>query len=305
MVYWRRLGSRPATVWLKYLGQAFSTWKILLRDRPDAVFVMSPPVVAGLVVWPYCALRQIPFVVDAHTGAFVDRRWRHFQGLQHWLCRRAATTIITNTHLQELLASHGADSTILPDVPVRYPEDQRPFEKTGFTVAVICSFDYDEPVEIIWQAAAAMPEVRFLVTGDPGRVEVRGLTAPDNLVLTGFLDNAAYGSLIRNADLVMALTTGQHKMLRAAYEAIYQGTPIIISDSPMLRAEFGQGATLIQNTVESVMDAVRKMREDLPRYRTEAAALRERKEQRWEGNRRQLIEKISAGRRGVKPRAAV
>jgi hypothetical protein len=132
MVYWGALGSRPATIVLKYIGQAFSTWRILLRDKPDAVFVMSPPVVAGLVVYPYCALRRIPFVVDAHTGAFLDKRWRHFQGLQHWLCRRAATTIVTNTHLEALLASHGGNATILPDVPVRYPATRSTFQKTGF-----------------------------------------------------------------------------------------------------------------------------------------------------------------------------
>ncbi len=139
MVYWKRLGSRPTTILLKYIGQAFRPWRILLRDKPDAVFVMSPPVVAGLVVFPYCAIRRIPFVVDAHTGAFVDRRWRHFQGLQRWLCRRAATTIVTNTHLEALLATYGADATILPDVPVKSPGTDVTANAGAFVVAVICS----------------------------------------------------------------------------------------------------------------------------------------------------------------------
>jgi glycosyltransferase involved in cell wall biosynthesis len=304
MVYWRSLGSRPATIWLKYLAQAVSTWKILLRDKPDAVFVMSPPVIAGLVVLPYCAIRRIPFVVDAHTGAFVDRRWRHFQWLQHWLCRKATTTIVTNAHLQQLLASHGADSTSLPDVPVKYPGTDTPFEKSAFTVAVICSFDYDEPVDVILDAARALPDVRFLVTGDPGRVEVRGLTLPANLSLTGFLDNAAYGSLLRNADVVMALTTGQHKMLRAAYEAIYQGTPIIISESPMLRQEFGSGGMLVDNTVESITGAVRQMQRDMDRYRREALDLRLIKERRWAENLHLLNSKLTLARKRARPHAA-
>lgn len=305
MVYWRRMGSRPATVWLKYLGQALSTWRILLRERPDAVFVMSPPVVAGLVVYPYCAIRRIPFVVDAHTGAFVDPRWRHFQGLQHWLCRRAATTIVTNTHLQNLLAAHGADSTILPDVPVKYPASDTTFASDRFTVAVICSFDYDEPVELILEAATALPDVRFLVTGDPGRVEIRGFTLPPNLSLTGFLDNAAYGELLRSSNVVMALTTGKHKMLRAAYEAIYQGTPIIISESPMLKEEFGSGgAILVDNTVQSVVEAVLRMQREMARYQREAVELREVKERRWEKNRQLLIGKLAQFRKRARPHAA-
>jgi glycosyltransferase involved in cell wall biosynthesis len=300
MVYWKGLGSRPSTILLKYLGQAVRTWRILLRDKPDAVFVMSPPVVAGLVVYPYCALRGIPFVVDAHTGAFVDRRWRHFQGLQRWLCRRAATTIVTNTHLEDLLAAQGADATILPDVPVKYPNADAGRTRGGglrndsqFVVAVICSFDYDEPVELILEAATALPNVRFLVTGDPRKVERRGLTLPANLSLTGFLDDAAYGQLLRDADVVMALTTGQHKMLRAAYEAIYQGTPIIISESPMLREEFGRGAILVQNSTETIAAAVREMQDGIERYRAEALELRTFKERRWEKNRQLLISKLA------------
>ena len=292
MVYWGALGSKASTVWLKYLGQAVRTWQILLRERPDAVFVMSPPVVAGLVVYPYCGMRGIPFVVDAHTGAFLDRRWRHFQRLQHWLCRKAATTIVTNTHLEALLASHGSDATILPDVPVKYPLGRVAFDKSRFLVAAICSFDYDEPIDLLLESARAMPDVRFLVTGDPNVLRRPGLELPENLSLTGFLDNATYGELLRSADVVMALTRGKHKMLRAAYEAIYQGTPIIISDSPMLRAEFDRGAIVVDNSVQAIMAAVRAMRDNLEHYRQEAAALRETKYERWQRNRALLLAKI-------------
>jgi glycosyltransferase involved in cell wall biosynthesis len=259
---------------------------------------MSPPVIAGMVVYPYCALRGIPFVVDAHTGAFFDKRWRHFQKVQQWLCRKAATTIITNAHLEALVNSHGGDCTMLPDVPVRYPENSAPFDKSRFTIAVICSFDYDEPVDLIVQIARALPDVRFLVTGNPKKVEGLRPTFPSNLELTGFLDNAAYGHLLRNADIVMALTTGQHKMLRAAYEAIYQGTPIIISESPMLRAEFDKGGVVVENSVEVITAAVRRIQQNPEHYHREVAELREFKSQRWERNKRLLLSKIGLAHAG-------
>ena len=293
MVYLSRLGSRPSTVWIKYLGQALRTWWILLRDRPEAVFVMTPPVVAGMVVFPYCAMRRIPFVVDAHTAAFLGPRWRHFQRLQHWLCRRAATTIVTNTHLAALLARNGSDATILADVPVKYPESTAPFDKSTFSVAVICSFDYDEPVEIIWDAARALPDVKFLVTGDPVKLSpaLRD-NVPGNLQLTGFLDNAAYGQLLREANVVMAVTDGKHKMLRGAYEAIYEGTPIVISDSPMLREEFDTGAILVENDAGLFAAAISEVQNNLEKYRRDARELRERKRKRWQRNKDLLLAKI-------------
>jgi glycosyltransferase involved in cell wall biosynthesis len=296
MVYAGSLGSRPATVWLKYLTQAFRTWRVLLRGRPEAVFVMSPPVVAGLVVLPYCRLWRVPFVVDAHTGAFLNPRWRHFQGLQRWLCRLAATTIVSNTQLAGLVASFGADATILPDVPVRYPEAAAlPASRTAegqFRVAAVCSFDYDEPVDILFDAARALPDVQFSVTGNPKKVEHLRARLPENVTLTGFLDTAAYGRLLQDADTVIALTTGQQTMLRAAYEAVYQGTPVIVSDSPVLREEFGDGGIVVRNAVEDIVRAVGAMRQDTGTYRTRVLALRERKERRWAANREMLLAKI-------------
>jgi glycosyltransferase involved in cell wall biosynthesis len=199
---------------------------------------------------------------------------------------------VTNAHLQELLTTQGADTTILPDVPVKYPQSDAAFADGRFTVAVICSFDYDEPVDLILNVACALPDVRFLVTGDPRRVKGPPLIFPSNLSLTGFLDNAAYGQLLRTADVVMALTTGQHKMLRAAYEAIYQGTPIVISDLPMLREEFPRGALLVQNSVDDITAAIRQMRGNLERFRRDAHELRTFKERRWETNRDLLLRKI-------------
>jgi glycosyltransferase involved in cell wall biosynthesis len=306
MVYWSRMGSRPSTVWIKYLGQAMQTWWILLRDRPDAVFVMTPPVVAGLAVYPYCALRRIPFVVDAHTAAFLGPRWRHFQWLQHWLCRRAATTIVTNTHLAALLAEHGSDATILADVPVKYPNATTAFDKSAFSVAVICSFDYDEPVDIIWETARALPDVRFHVTGDPAKLSpTLRSDVPSNLLLRGFIDNAAYGQLLREADLVMAVTDGKHKMLRGAYEAIYEGTPIVISDSPMLREEFGKGAILVDNDARLFAAAIREVQANLAKYREEAAELRQFKRERWERNKDLLRSKIGQQPAAREPRVNV
>jgi glycosyltransferase involved in cell wall biosynthesis len=253
---------------------------------------MSPPFAAGLAVYPYCAIRRIPFVVDAHTGAFLDPRWRFVQPLQRWLCRKAATTIITNTHLAGMIADFGADWTMLPDVPVKYRGSRSPFSASGFLIAVICSFDYDEPVGVMIETARLLPGVTFLVTGDPSKVEHLQPQFPPNLRLTGFLDNAAYGQLLRDANVVMALTTGKHKMLRAAYEAIYQGTPIIISDSPMLREEFGSGGILVDNTADQIAAAIRQMQENQDMYRRQALELRDAKQRRWEKNKALLKTKI-------------
>jgi glycosyltransferase involved in cell wall biosynthesis len=290
MVYRAALGSRVSTAWLKYLVQAIDTFRILGRERPDAVFVMSPPVFAVLTVWAWCRLRRVPYIVDAHTAAFLHPRWRYLQWLHNALCRRAATTIVTNDHLAGLLEAAGARTTIVRDVPVEYRVTNAFQPEGAFSVAVVCSFNYDEPIAAMLTAAAQLPDVRFYMTGNASRLQkLEAPEVPGNVVLTGFLSEEEYGSLIANASAVMTLTTRDHTMLRGAWEAVYQGTPVIVSDWPVLRDAFDRGAIHVDNSPAAIADAVRRMQADLPRYRAEAATLRERKRSRWAEAKRALL----------------
>lgn len=293
MVYWESLGSRPLTVWLKYAGQALRTWRILLADRPSAVFVMTPPVIAPLVAWTYCVLHGVPLVLDAHTAAFMHPRWRHFQRLQFWLCRRAATTIVHNDHLRELVERHGGHATVVSDVPVRF-EDAGGYELApGFNVALVCSFNPDEPIENILAAARQLPDVHFHMTGNPKSL-ARAIKddLPPNVRLTGFLSDAAYGHLISHADAVMTLTTRDHTMLRGAWEAIYQGTPVIVSDWGILRQSFDAGAVHVDNSPEAIVRAIDELRRHHGKYREAARDLRTRKERRWAAVRTALEARV-------------
>lgn len=294
MVYWESLGSRPSTVWLKYVGQAVRTWRILASERPSSVFVMTPPVFAPLVVWLYCATHHCALVIDAHTAAFLHPRWRLFQGLQFWLCRRARTTIVHNDHLRALVESHGGRATVVPDIPVRF-QNMEPYPlPPGFNVAVVCSFNPDEPTANIFAAAERLPDVHFHVTGSPKALHA-DLKAqlPPNVRLTGFLSTGAYASLISQADAVMTLTTRDHTMLRGAWEAIYQGTPVIVSNWNVLRDAFDAGAVHVDNTPGGIVGAVDTLRRDQARFREGARTLRLRKEQRWLRTRTELQSLVS------------
>jgi glycosyltransferase involved in cell wall biosynthesis len=269
-------------VWLKYAGQALRTWRILAAERPSAVFVMTPPVFAPLVAWLYCATHGCALVMDAHTAAFLHPRWRYFQWLQFWLCRRATTTIVHNDHLRKVVERHGGRATVIADIPVRFQATEPYPLAPQFNVAVVCSFNPDEPTASIFAAARRLPDVQFHVTGNAKALapELKQ-NLPPNVRLTGFLSEGAYASLISHADAVMTLTTRDHTMLRGAWEAIYQSTPVIVSDWSVLRDSFDTGAIHVDNTPDDIVRAVEEMRAHSAEYREGARALRVRKEQRW------------------------
>jgi glycosyltransferase involved in cell wall biosynthesis len=290
MVYWGWLGSNVATVWLKYLGQTVATLGLLLGERPDVVFVMAPPVFAVLPVYIYSLLARVPFVIDAHTAAFLHPRWAHLQWLQRFLCQRAATTIVTNEHLAQLVRSCGANATIVRDVPVKFVAGEDFTVDGVFNVGVVCSFNDDEPVEEVFRAAGELKDVHFYVTGNPKYLKLSLKSRiPDNVQLTGFIPEAAYGSLLARVDAVITLTTRNHTMLRGAYESVYQGTPVIVSDWPLLREAFDAGAIHIDNSSQQLVAAIREMRANLNRYRTEVNRLRAQKYTEWDKIRQSIL----------------
>jgi glycosyltransferase involved in cell wall biosynthesis len=278
------------TVWLKYLKQALRTFRILSGEQPDVAFVMSPPVFAVATTWLWCRLYRRRYVVDAHTAAFLHPRWRHFQWLHDALCRRAETTIVTNDHLAERLRRSGSHPTIIRDVPVAYGNSARFERGAEFSVAVVCSFNYDEPIAQILSAAEELDDVRFYMTGDVADMDVSSpRKVPRNVTLTGFLPVDAYGSLLAGADAVLTLTTRNHTMLRGAWEAIYQGTPVIVSNWPLLRESFPTGAIHVDNSSEQIVGAVGEMRREHAQYKAEAIALCEEKREAWLSTKAALL----------------
>ncbi len=299
MVYAAQFGSRPATIAFKYLVQWFETARILGRDRPDAVFVMTPPVFAALPAFWYAWRHRKRVVLDAHTAAFVLPRWRAFQWLQRMLCRRAATTLVSNEHLAGVVRAAGGHATLVPDVPIMFPDREAFPRPAAFTVVAVCSFDRDEPVAEMFAAAAQLPDVRLFVTGNPRRMPAEiAARMPANVTITGFLSTPMYGGLLAGADAVMVLTTFDHTMLRGAYEAIYQGTPVIVSDWPILRDAFPQGAVHVANTADGIARGVRAVQANPQAYREGAERLREMKLARWASTRRAIVARIAGVRGG-------
>lgn len=295
MVYAGWLGSHPVTILPKYAVQAIMTLRLLRRERPDAVCVMSPPVIAALPVLAYAWWHGTRVIVDAHTCAFVLPRWQRLQWLQRWVCRRALTTIVTNAHLAGLVRAWGAHATIVPDVPIDFAVSTPHLRDAAFHVTAVCSFDSDEPVEAMFEAAARLPDVRFFVTGDPSGLQ-RDLRArvPANMVLTGFVPAPAYAGLLIGADAVLDLTTHDHTMLRGAYEAIYQGVPVVISDWPILREAFPEGAIHVANDADAIAAGIARARRDHARLRAEAQHLAGVKRVQWAAIRDDLLARLRA-----------
>jgi glycosyltransferase involved in cell wall biosynthesis len=301
MIYAGWLGSRPATIWLKYIIQTWQTLRLLWRERPRVILVMVPPIFAALPVYLYCKITGSRFATDNHTAALMMKRWQRLKFLHGWLEKRAACNIVTNERLRNLQQTWGVPPEkilLIGDLPAQFSEIAAPsilnnsgFAGNGgngnhnhefFTVTAICSFSADEPLDNIFQAAAQLPDVNFYCTGKlkdaPPEIFHR---KPKNVTFTDFLAVPQYAGLLKFSHGVMVLTTRDHTMQRGAYEAMALGTPIITSDWPLLRQTFAQGSLFVDNSPQSIVEAVRQLRTNWPQFKAAIQAQRTQRHAAW------------------------
>lgn len=264
---------------LRYLVQGWQTWRFLQQECPAFVVVQSPPVFASLVVAIWCWLRgdQATYAIDCHSGSFYSAGWRWAQPLQSWLSRRALVTLVASEDALAIVTQHWkARSIFLVDgLPCLSPASGTVGTRGEKRVAVISSFDYDEPLAEVFAAARLLPEVTFYLSGDVQRIPPEMLRQkPDNAILTGFLPENDYSALLSNAHGLVVLTTEPHVLNCGSYEALAMTKPAVVSDWPEIRNCFTQGFVYVSNTARAIAAGVKKMLDERERLTQEIVLMR-------------------------------
>jgi glycosyltransferase involved in cell wall biosynthesis len=153
------------------------------------------------------------------------------------------------------------------------------------TVLVPCSFSEDEPIEVLLDAAALAPEIRFRVTGSLTKARARGFVAkaPPNLEFTGFLSKEDYDRSLFTSDALLGLTTIEGIQLSVANEAVGAGLAMVLSDTSILRTLFGSAALFAANKPEALAETCRQAVARSTELAVRSADLRVARESRWAG----------------------
>ncbi len=267
---------------LRYLVQGWWTWRLLEQQRPKVVLVTNPPIFAPLVVWSWSRLRGARFVIDNHSGTFLDRRWLWAIPLQRWLSRRALFSWVLNPDEYALAAGGGPGVMQLPDgVPEFSPPKEGTEAADPFTVVVVCGGWDNEPTEEILDACARLPDVRFLLTGDASGAGRELLAhASRNVELTGYLRGDAYTRCLRESDAAIVLSL-RNDLSAGAFECLGMGLPMVLADWPNPRQHFGGAAVFVHPSGPAIAEAVEAIRENYADMRRSVEAVRERRRQEW------------------------
>jgi hypothetical protein len=269
---------------LRYLLQAWKTWRLLEQVRPEAVIVQVPPIFSLLVVAAWCELRgrlrsarrRLSYAIDCHTGAFYDLRWRWSLPLLRWLSRRAVVTLVASEGALDILQHWQVKCLFLIDGPPKLsPPTGIAGSEGEARVAVISGFGLDEPVAEVFAVARLLPQVTFYLSGDSKRLAADFLAQmPENIFLTGFLADSDYSALLKNVHGLVNLTKSPHLLTCASYEALALGKPAVVSDWPQMRRYFSRGFIYVNNTPEAIAKGITKMLNEQVMLTREVIALR-------------------------------
>ncbi len=298
MVYYGFLGSNYFTIGLKYFLQMIKTFFILLKEKPDVIFCMNPPIFTCIPVWLYCKIKKNSgFIIDYHTAAFVEPIFKKIFFIQKFFAKRAITNIVTNKILADIIKSWNADYTIIGDVKISFDKIKKYNNfKEGFNVTFVSRYSSTEPIDLVIEAAKKLKSdnINIYITGslkDAPKDIIKN--APENVIFTDFLDYSEYAGLLKESDVVLCLCTLDNTMQRGAYEATILETPLVISNWNLLKETFFKGAIYVSNTIEGIVNGIKEAKEKIIILNKEIKELKQSRLLIWQENKSILEKKIN------------
>lgn len=277
----------------EYVVKAVKTLGLLVTQRPEVLWLQLPPTVLLYLGYVYRALlkRDAVIIADCHNATF-RKPWIVLPGVVS-LLNRCALVLVHSEQVEQQAKALGISPALvylLEDPPGAIalskaaPAEDTQLSYTYPWVLCPCSFNRDEPIEELIAAARLVPKVTFVITGKPSRAKgIHDLSdLPSNVVLSGFLALEEFDRLLVNTDVILGLTKLDGIQLSAAVEAVSVGTPMVLSDTVLLKKLFYKGAVYVDsNRPESLAEGVRQAIADRETLSQDVADLKKERQLSW------------------------
>lgn len=271
-----------ASNWVRYPLLTAKTIMLIAKNRPNQLYAQNPSLVLAFIVSVVGKIIKVPVIIDLHNaGLFpIEGRSKLLNRIALEINSLADIVIVTNVGLKKHLDGKNIRTAIIPDpMPVLQNTHSYDMDANKFNVVYVCSWASDEPNEKVMEAAKILGDkFRVYITGNP-KLSGIGVKVDDlsNVILTGYLSNSEYESLLSTADAIMVLTTRDDCLVCGAYEGVSVEKPLIISDTQALKEYFSSGCEYTDNSASDIARAILSVKENYSSLKKDITGLRQRK----------------------------
>ena len=264
---------------LRYAFLALRTLSLLRRERPEVVLAQNPPIFLPLLLVLVKRFNRFKLVVDHHAvwSMKTIRAPLLSQGvaaLERFVAKEAdANMSPNNSWTRELRARGATDAFTYHDfIPKSTSTTRRPGEWGAYPLPphrfLVIAAHGGHPQELLEEEVKAiegLDDYLLVITGKREKLghRIAKLKPPRNVIYPGYLDDAHYEALKRNADVALSLSTELNTVPHAIHEFVALGIPTIVLKDPLLRSLFDGAIVEIDDVnPETVRDELRRVTED-------------------------------------------
>ena len=282
VVYLNVLFGRKWAAPFRYILLALKTFRLLRKTRPHGVFAQNPPIFCPLVIVALKRSLGFRLIVD-HHAVWSEKSIREpilsqmIAGVERFVVKRADANITPNSNWTRDFQQMGARNAFTyhdflemnagRSRAVSSFQDRLPPHR--FLVIAAHGGHPEELLEEEVAAVRGLPDYILVITGRRGKIGHRlaKLNLSGNVVYAGYLEQADYEALKREADVALSLSKEPKTVPHALHEFLSYGTPTIVLKNDLLRSIFDGAIVEAEDaSPESIRESLRRTCED-PRFR--------------------------------------
>ena len=273
---------------LRYMFLALRTLSLLGRERPRIVLAQNPPIFLPLLLVLARPLYRFRVVVDHHAVWSLKTLRQPFlsQGIgaiEAFVSKKANANMSPNNNWTRELRSRGATDAFtyhdfIPQPTTTTKNRSQASEWASFPLPphrfLVIAGHGGHPQELLEEEVAAisgLDDYLLVITGKREKLghRIARIKAPSNVIYPGYLNDAHYESLKRNADVALSLSTELNTVPHAIHEYLAYGIPTIVLKDPLLRSLFDGAIVEVDDArPETVRRTMTRITED-PAFRSQ------------------------------------
>jgi len=265
---------------LSYIIKFSASLMDMFRVSPRVVFIQLAPTPLLYAAVIYCKIKGAYYVSDCHNTMIYDASWINWPFAKKMLAG-SASLIVHNNDVKVEAKKIGLMPFVLRD-PLPNIKIDHSIKMVGNItlnlekyIIIPGSMAVDEPLEELFKAARLVPEVQFILTWYKEKLPADlHSKVPDNCRFTGFLPEAEFNALYKQANGAIVLTTREGTQPSGASEAIALGVPLIISRIKTTRRLYKNSVAYVDNTAASIAAGVMEVLGNQELWQDKVSSLR-------------------------------